>query len=153
MKDRFLGAAALGVAAILGVFGRDLQAPISYEPVGPRAFPWVLAVLIAAVGLWLVFRPASSAPAVDASAANAEPRILGRDVLLVLVAVLGYALLFEVLGFVVATGLMTVAVGRLFGGGWGVCAAVGVALGAGLYLVFDRLLDVTLPTGVLGSIL
>ena len=36
---------------------RDYAAAISYEPVGPRAFPLLLAALLAIGGSWLVLRP------------------------------------------------------------------------------------------------
>ena len=46
-----------------------------------------------------------------------------------------------------ATALVTVAVGRLFGGGGVAVAAGGAGLGGGLWYFFDKLLDVTLPLG------
>lgn len=41
-----------------------------------------------------------------------------------------YAFLFQWLGFVIATALMTVFVGRLFGGGWVKCAIGGLVMSA-----------------------
>ena len=43
MSDRILGAACLVVAAGMAWAAQDYAAPISYEPVGPRAFPLLLA--------------------------------------------------------------------------------------------------------------
>jgi putative tricarboxylic transport membrane protein len=40
-------------------------------------------------------------------------------------------------------------VGLAFGGNWKQSLAGGVCLGLGLFLLFDKLLEVTLPTGVL----
>ncbi|MDQ1258354.1 MAG: putative tricarboxylic transport rane protein, partial [Pseudomonadota bacterium] len=68
-------------------------------------------------------------------------------------AMLAYALLFQWLGFVLATALMTVPVGRCFGGRPLPLLATGLSLGLGLFFLFDKLFDVILPTGVLAFIL
>jgi putative tricarboxylic transport membrane protein len=68
-------------------------------------------------------------------------------------SVLIYALLFEVLGFVVATTVMAVPVGMAFGGNWRQAVTGGVGLGVGLFFLFDKLLDVVLPTGLLSFLL
>jgi len=67
-------------------------------------------------------------------------------------AILVYAALFERLGFPLATALMALPVGMAFGGNWRQSLAGGVALGLVLYLMFDKLLDVVLPTGLLSFI-
>jgi putative tricarboxylic transport membrane protein len=67
-------------------------------------------------------------------------------------AVLAYALLFQTLGFTIATTLMAVPVGLAFGGRWPATLAGGAGLGLGLYLAFDKLLDVVLPTGLLSFV-
>ena len=65
------------------------------------------------------------------------------------VAVFVYAAVFQLLGFTLATALMAVPVGMAFGGNWKQSLAGGVALGLGLFLLFDKALDVVLPTGLL----
>jgi putative tricarboxylic transport membrane protein len=67
-------------------------------------------------------------------------------------AVFIYAGLFQTLGFTLATTVMAVPVGMAFGGGWKKSLAGGLGLGLVLYLLFDKLLDVVLPTGVLSFI-
>ena len=64
-----------------------------------------------------------------------------------------YAFLFQWLGFVIATALMTVAVGRLFGGNWIKCAIGGLIMGVLFFLLFDKVLDVVLPAGLLEGLL
>jgi putative tricarboxylic transport membrane protein len=59
-----------------------------------------------------------------------------------------YALLFDKLGFIVATALMVIPVARFFSGSWTQAVAGGIGLGIGLFILFDRLLDVALPTGL-----
>lgn len=144
-SDRILGAVCLAAAVALGVAAQGYAAQISYEPVGPRAFPMLLAVLIGLAGAWLVIRPSEHSAAV---AAGRMPALVGC-----VVATLIYAALFQWLGFTLATALMAVPVGMAFGGSWKQSLAGGFALGIGLYLLFDRLLDVVLPTGVLSFLL
>ncbi len=141
MSDRLLGAVCVVLAAGMAWAGKDYAAPISYEPVGPRAFPLLLSGLLAAGGAWLVLRPGPHASGLGL----ASMKTLGQAA----AAVLAYALLFETLGFTVATALMAVPVGMAFGGRWTQALAGGVGLGLMLYLMFDKLLDVVLPTGVL----
>jgi putative tricarboxylic transport membrane protein len=141
MSDRILGAACVVVAAGMAWFAKDYAAPISYEPVGPRAFPLLLSALLAAGGAWLVLRPGPHASGLRLM----HVKTLG----LTAVAVFAYALLFELLGFTVATTLMAIPVGMAFGGSWRQALAGGAGLGIALYLMFDRLLDVVLPTGLL----
>lgn len=61
--------------------------------------------------------------------------------------VLAYALLFDKLGFVISTALMSVPLARFFGGTWRQAMLAGAGLGVLLFLFFDRLLDVVLPVG------
>ncbi len=144
-SDRILGAACVAAAAAMGWAARGYVAPIAYEPVGPRAFPMLLAVLIALAGAWLVIKPS------DHSASVAEGRF--GALAGCIVTILVYALMFESLGFAVATTLMAVPVGIAFGGNWRNSLIGGIGLGVGFYLLFDRLLDVTLPMGVLAPLL
>ncbi|WP_298013424.1 tripartite tricarboxylate transporter TctB family protein [uncultured Aquabacterium sp.] len=147
MADRILGLVCLILAAGMGWLGRGYVAPISYEPVGPAAFPLLLAGLMAVLGGWLAVRPQ---PQVD-GAEPAEPLWGPASIrVLTLAAVmLAYAVLFQWLGFVIATALMTLPVGRVFGGTWRQCAVAGVALGVSFFLLFDRVFDVILPAGLL----
>lgn len=67
--------------------------------------------------------------------------------------VVAYAFLFQWLGFVIATTLMTIFVGRLFGGGWAKCAIGGAVMSVLFFLLFDKVLDVVLPTGLLETLI
>ncbi len=145
MSDRLMGAVCVVAAAAMAWFAKDYAAPISYEPVGPRAFPLLLAGLMAVAGGWLVLKPTMKAMSIT----GAQWRLLAQSALAVVV----YALLFEVLGFVLATTVMAVPVGMAFGGNWKQSLVGGIGLGLGLYLLFDKLLDVVLPSGLLSFVL
>jgi putative tricarboxylic transport membrane protein len=141
LNDRVLGAFALVFAGLLAWQGWGLEAPFSYEPVGPRAFPLLLAGVIALCGLWLLVRGREQA---EPNPPGANMRITAMVAL-----VAAYGLIFASLGFIVATALMAIFVGRLFGGRWRSCVAGGAGLGVGFYLLFDKVFDVVLPMGLL----
>ncbi|WP_062228574.1 tripartite tricarboxylate transporter TctB family protein [Aureimonas frigidaquae] len=144
-NDRTLGGLALLASLGLLIFGWGLVAPFAYEPVGPRAFPLLTAALIGICGLMLVLRPgpdeAPNAPGVNVGIVSISAVLLA------------YAFFFQPLGFVLSTALMCVAVARIFGATWMQAGLTGVALSVGSFLLFDRLLDVVLPAGLLSGVI
>ena len=145
MSDRVLGAVCVVASAAMAWAAQDYAAAISYEPVGPRAFPLLLASGLGLSGLWLVLKPSAGAEAFRG--------VPWGPTALCAAAVLVYALLFQWLGFPLATALMAVPVGMAFGGSWKQALAGGTALGLVLYLLFDKALDVVLPAGPLATLL
>lgn len=145
LNDRLLGIAALIFAALITAFGYDLEPPFSYEPVGPKAFPLLLALIIALCGLRLVIKGGGH---VAANPAGTNTRIV------TMVAYLAaYAFLFQWIGFIVATALMVTLVSRLFEATWAQAVVGGTIMSVGMYLLFDKALDVVLPAGILGGFL
>lgn len=144
-NDRILGGAALALAAIMIAFGYGLDAPFSYEPVGPKAFPLLTAGIIAACGMALLI---GRGGAVDTAAGPGTNRAL----LLLSAALLVYALLFEPLGFLLATALLMTPVAMVFGAKWWQGLVTGIGLAASFYVIFDRGLQVVLPAGLLRGV-
>jgi putative tricarboxylic transport membrane protein len=142
MIDRIFAAVWLLLTIGFAAVARTYEAQYSYEPIGPRAFPLLLAAISAGCSLWLLLRPKA---VMEQLAGLPEGGL--RRALILIAAVVVYAFLFEAIGFPLATALMTIVVGRLFGGSWGGLAIAGVALGIALFVLFDRVLDVTLPLG------
>lgn len=145
INDRMAGVAGLALAAFLAVFGWGLQAPFAYEPVGPRAFPLGLSLIIALCSGWMIYK----------GGGDAEPNAPGANLRISLMVglIAGYAFLFVWLGFVIANTIMVTLVGRLFGGSWVKSVITGVAMSVLFFLLFDKVLDVVLPTGLLGGLL
>lgn len=145
LNDRVAGIAGLLLAAFLAIFGWGLQAPFAYEPVGPRAFPLGLSLVIALCSAWLIYK----------GGGEAEPNPPGANLRISLMVglIAGYAFLFVWLGFVIANTIMVIFVGRLFGGSWPKSVITGVVMSVLFFLLFDKLLDVVLPTGLLGGLL
>ena len=133
--------ACLGLATVAW----NYQAPFSYEPVGPRAYP-LLCLALMAIGLaWLILRPA---PARHDDEQPLEGALL-RKVVACIGLLLVYAGLFEPLGFILASALVGSFIALLYGGRPALSVLTCTLLSIGLYLLFDRTLDVPLPRGVL----
>lgn len=144
-NNRTLGCMALLMALGLAGFGWGLVAPFAYEPVGPRAFPLITALLIGACGIALIVQ----------GGGRVEPNGAGvnRGVLILVAVLLIYAVTFVWLGFVVSTAAMSLIVARVFGASWVQAVISAVVLSVGAYLLFDHGLDVVLPKGILGDLL
>jgi putative tricarboxylic transport membrane protein len=139
VSDRVFALAWLG-ACIMIIFQMwHLDVPFAYEPVGPRAFPLLLAMLMAICCVAMLVSP-------DQGIQWPETPLLRRGAALVTV-LLGYAFSFEWLGFSLATAAMTFVVARIFGGRLIPGMITALAIGVIGYLFFDRLLQVSLPPG------
>ena len=139
MSDRIFALAFLGVCALIVIQMWVLDVPFAYEPVGPKAFPVILALLMAACCVALLASP-------DENIRWPEKLLLGKGAALVAV-LLGYAIFFEILGFPLATAVMVLAVSRVYGGRTIPGLLTGISIGVLGYLFFDRLLQVSLPVG------
>lgn len=145
MSDRIFAALWLAAVAGAALVAWKIEVPFSYEPIGPRAFPWLLCALMAACAVRLLWRP-------DAEPGWPRGSLAFKSAALVAV-LFAYAFLFEILGFVIATAALGALLGRLFDGGWKASVVAGIAMGIGFWLFFDKALDVTLPSGLLGRLL
>ncbi|MDX1466714.1 MAG: tripartite tricarboxylate transporter TctB family protein [Halomonas sp.] len=139
VADRLLGIVLIGLAAFVAVQAINLEVPFSYEPVGPRAFPLGLSILLAGLSLPLVVRPGADG--------HWPHKALALRLLLVLGLLLAYAMLFTRLGFIPTSLLVVAALARLFGASVGKALITGVLLSAGSYVLFTEGLGIALPAG------
>jgi putative tricarboxylic transport membrane protein len=117
------------------------------DPLGPKVFPVLLGVLMVALALSMLIRPADTAvhPVFRRTAAYA----------VVLAALLcAYALGIEWIGYAEATFLFLVAAARLLGEK-SVLAGLSIPLlvSLGVFELFTRVLDIGLPAGLLAKLL
>jgi putative tricarboxylic transport membrane protein len=137
--DRVLGLALIGLAALAAFNASQFQVTFSYEPVGPKAFPMILAAILAGLSLVLVFRPGKNGEWPD-------QRVTLR-LLAVLAVLLVYALLFTRLGFLITTFVTALSLARLFGAPWPKALMTGLLMSVGSYYLFTLGLGISLPTG------
>ncbi|WP_339487652.1 tripartite tricarboxylate transporter TctB family protein [Pseudomonas sp. EL_65y_Pfl2_R95] len=141
MYVRLFSAIWLLLCISLAFVAWGFQAPFAYDPVGPRAYPLLLLALMGAGSLWLVIKPGLMEQQLHIPT-------MKRSAMCVLV-LLAYALTFEPLGFVLSTTVAVFLLGLLFTGRPVPCLISAVLMGILLFVLFDYLLDVPLPLGVL----
>jgi len=130
----------------LALMAWPYQAAFSYEPVGPRAFPLLMLGLMGLGLLYLLFRPtpivhSEEDPQLD------RPTLIKIAICTVLLVI--FAGLFEPLGFILSSILIGIPMARLYGGRWVPSVVVVTLMSVGLYLLFDKAMDVPLPLGLL----
>lgn len=136
MTDRLVGLLLLALSIGYGVIAGSYQASFG-DPLGPAAFPMIVAVPAAILSLAMALKPGPDAVWPSGRAFLAQGAALA--------ILVGYALLLEPLGFPLATTLGVLLLARLIGASWVQGTLAGVALAALLFFVFDRLLDLPLP--------
>ena len=146
LAQRIFASALLLVCAGLAAMAWPYQAAFSYEPVGPRAFPLLM---LALMGLGLVYMIVRPSPVVHS---EDDPK-LDRETLtkigLCIVLLLIFAGTFEPLGFILSRILVGIPLARLYGGRWLPSSVIISLVSVGLYLLFDKAMDVPLPLGLL----
>lgn len=139
--DRVLGIALIGLAAFIAVQAVQLEIPFSYEPVGPKAFPLGLSILLTLLSLVMVLKPGNNG--------SWPHKALALRLLLVLVLLLVYAVLFTQLGFIVSSLLVVTALARLFDATWSKALITGIVMSIVGYFLFTAALGISLPSGYL----
>lgn len=141
MSDRVVGALLFVLAVAYGVVGRNYESAFTSDPLGPSAFPQLLAVALGITALVLLFRPG---PGVE------WPHGLALVRQIVAVAVLlAYAFVLEPVGFIPATAAAIAVLAVQLGGRWGPAAVLGLGVSIGLFILFDPVLGLPLPAGAL----
>jgi putative tricarboxylic transport membrane protein len=155
-RHTMLATAAFGalmlVAAVL-VIVDALRLPAMSAVVGPAAVPLPIGVLLGVVGAGLLVEARAKAgrATTNGTAGRAWQPRAGLRVLGLVAALVGFAVLLPVLGYVVTSTGLFVAAALLLGAprDWRVFAW-GWALAAVVFLIFDRLIGLTLPAGPWG---
>ena len=135
----------IGAGVIIGAL--KLHVGSATEP-QPGFFPFVggvLLILLSSVLLMKGFRGTSIG-----TKAFGELR---RPIILI-VGMVVYVIIFDWVGYVIATIILSAIVLRILETkSWWVLTVVSLVLSVGSYILFDRLLGVTLPPGILSKLL
>ncbi|NMY37761.1 MULTISPECIES: tripartite tricarboxylate transporter TctB family protein [Pseudomonas] len=146
LLQRIFASVLLLACVGLALMAWPYQAAFSYEPVGPRAFPLLMLGLMGLGLIYMIFRPT---PVVHSE----EDPQLDRDTLtkiaVCVVLLLIFAGTFESLGFILSSLLIGIPMARLYGGRWLPSVVIISVMSVGLYLLFDKAMDVPLPLGLL----
>lgn len=143
--DRIAALLFLAFVLVYGWGGTQLTASLQGDVIGPAFFPRILTGLGILLGILLFVQGASSA-----GRKTGDDRGSDATALVPAAMLLAYALLFEPLGFLLATPLFLMAAFRYLGQpGWGSIVGYSVAITAVVFGLFQYLLDIKLPAGLL----
>ncbi|MFJ4297859.1 tripartite tricarboxylate transporter TctB family protein [Curtobacterium sp. NPDC089689] len=154
-----VAAALLLLAALLVVRSvRQLRHGPDSEPAAGATDPATAGVAAPATAGTAATAPATpstadTAVAVDAAAAAPQRavRVDWRSLAWVVVSFAAFALLLDVLGWIVGAGLLFLGVAKGLGApGWLRPLVVGLTVAALSYIAFDMVLDLSLPSGIVG---
>ncbi|MFJ2363906.1 tripartite tricarboxylate transporter TctB family protein [Pseudomonas sp. NPDC087697] len=146
LLQRIFASVLLLACVGLALMAWPYQAAFSYEPVGPRAFPLLMLGLMGLGLLYMLFRPTPIVHSEDDPKLDRETL---NKIVICIVLLLIFAGLFEPLGFILSSILIGIPMARLYGGRWLPSVAIISLMSIGLYLLFDKMMDVPLPLGLL----
>lgn len=140
--DRLLGLFLFVTALAYGWASQQWPEPFgSHEVVGPDTFPMILAVVLALASIALMFKPEPN---------NKWPT--GKTLLEIgyaIIALIAYAVLMEPLGFIISTMAAVSFLSWRMGGSLKLAAIIALGSAVGVFLLFNNLLDLPLPLGLL----
>ena len=142
MSDRIFGTACLTLAAFYIYFATQIQIGFMSDPMGPRAFPILIGVVLGLAGLYPIFRP------------DADPDWPGFDrileILFAVAVMIAYTYALPEFGFTAST---TAAAGLL---SWRLgapplrAAIAGLVIAVGIFVIFRLILKLSLAVGPWG---
>ncbi len=142
MTDRLFGLAALLLAGLMTWGASVIEESFIQDPLGPKAFPWVIAVVLAITGLFMIIKP------------DDDPEWPTRQkflrIIWSVVAMVLYAELLPIVGFVVTTAAVAAFLAWQLGATLLQAAVGGVVISGGIYVVFHLVLGLSLARGPLG---
>lgn len=135
----------IGVAVMIGAIRLRLGTPSEPQP---GFFPFVAGVILVVLCVILLLR------AFSGRGEGADPfGELWRPAILA-IGLFTYSLLLDSMGYIIATIILSLVVLRVLDTKtWLKLVAISLILSIGTYFLFDRLLDVPLPRGILTGIL
>lgn len=148
--DAFTGLFAIGFGVIYGYMSYSMPRAAFGNPMDPIYFPLGVSVISFLIGVLLLVKSNFSASVQayknlineDATKKNDRRRILYTCLLSV-----GYALIFEHLGYVISTFLFMVVMMTITSGKdmWKKSVVISLLFAVGVYFIFNTLLSISLP--------
>ena len=139
MTDRITGLLLLLLALAFGITGSQFESDFITDPLGPNAFPVMLATVLGLFSLYLLLRP-DPEPEWPASRAF-------RTQGMALAALIAYGVVLEFIGFIISSILLVSFLSHLMGANRRSMLATGIAASVVLYFLFNNFLGLPLPAG------
>lgn len=142
MSDRIFGVIGLLLAGFYAWQATLIQESFIQDPVGPKAFPFMIAAVLGLASLVFVIRPD---PAPDWPAAG---RIF--EIAISVAVMIAYALALPEAGFVASTAVAAAFLSWRLGAKPVFAAIAGIAISVGIYVIFHLILGLSLAEGPWG---
>ena len=142
MSDRIFGGIGLVLALVFAWQASLIEESFLTDAVGPKAFPYIIAAIMALASGYFLLRP------------DPEPHWprAGRlaEIGLAALVMLAYAQALPLVGFVIATALAAAYLTWRLGSGPVESVAIGIGISVGIYVIFRLGLGLSLAEGPLG---
>lgn len=142
MSDRVFGGIGLALACFFIWQATTIELSFISDPVGPRTFPIIIGIILGASSVIVVLKP-DAAPEWPAFAKLFE---IGMAI----AAMVAYAILLPVLGFVIATALASAFLTWRLGTKPVSSVIAGIGTSVGIYVIFHLVLGLSLARGPFG---
>lgn len=142
MSDRIFGGIGLALAIFFAWQASIIQDSFLSDVVGPRTFPYIIAVVMAVSSIYFLVKPDPS-PHWPAFGNLAEIGLSAA-------VMFAYARLLPELGFLIATALASAYLTWRLGSRPLPSIVIGVAISVGIYVVFRLILGLSLARGPFG---
>lgn len=141
LSGRITAVALIALAALVGLGASQIEFAFSSDPLGPRAFPYLLSAVLGLCGIWYLVAPG------DAEAWPGAPTLM-RSAALIAVCALAIAAMNHV-GFVVTATVICGVAAWMFGATPVMASVIAVAQAVFWYALFKFALGTYLPAGTL----
>ncbi|MGM0858326.1 MAG: tripartite tricarboxylate transporter TctB family protein [Pseudomonadota bacterium] len=153
INDLLMGLVMALLGAITIWASKDF-APLPHQPYGAGTFPTIIGAFLVGLGLLLTLRGCQQRGALFVWQGSVTLARTVTCLIAVIAAVAGYVLLTPLLGFpLVAPLMLTLLIGWLSGGRWGMAVIVALVASAVVWGVFALLLHVPLDLGILEEVI
>ena len=139
VTDRITGLLLLLLAIAYGVAGYRFESTFITDPLGPNAFPVMLAVFLALFSFYLLFRPDPEPNWPPSKSLRRQGMALG--------ALIVYGVILEFIGFIISSIALVGFLSYLMGANRRYIAATGICASVFLYFLFNDFLGLPLPAG------
>ena len=142
MSDRVFGVACLFLALGYLFVASGVQLPFLSDPVGPRAFPYIIGVVLALASIYPLIRPD------DEPVWPALP--VAIEIAFAVAVMVAYAFFLKDSGFVVTTAIAAAILSWRLGSPLLYAAIAGISISVAIYVVFHLILGLSLARGPWG---
>lgn len=139
LYDRIFAGILLGLSGLIAWTAFHFDVPFQYEPLGPKAFPIILSLILAIACVWIIAKP-------DKDLWKPNKNIL-KKILSGLVVMVLYAFLFEEAGFIISTTIVGTTFSWLFGEKPLKAFLYALTLSVLSYFLLADFMELNVPTG------